>query len=156
MPTKCVPICSQFSISFLFTQDTLVLGCFRSVSQPTRRETRAGADQTASAFHMPSVPLKTPYTEPQCYKSLLQEMVLLPWESPSQGSDASRWFSVPPQAPGPSAELGWGDSVGWVLFRAPHAAQQLKEKESHGMNFCLQSKMLEKARWKRKAEIVGF
>lgn len=41
-----------------------------------------GAFQTASAFHIPSVPRETPYMDPQCYKSLLQEMVLLPWESP--------------------------------------------------------------------------
>lgn len=62
------------------------------------------------------------------HKSLLQEMVLLPWQSPAR------------RGPGPRLRTGSCPSFS--------AARQLKEKQAHSVNFCLQNRKLEKARWK--------
>lgn len=62
----------------------------------------------------------------------------------------------PSAAAGPSAELGRGDgSVGRVLFRASHAAQQLKEKEAHSMNFCLQNNKVGKGKMEKESRNGG-
>lgn len=70
-----------------------------------------------------------------------------PGSEPSRKPARSRLLRAPgpAAAASPAAELGPDGSWGFLLLRAPHATQQLKEQEAQGGVKCLQ-----KNSWKRQ------